>query len=235
MRLLLLSNSTTDQGYLVHAADWLRDFLGDEVQRVLFVPFAAVTFSFEDYATKVRGAFEPLGYAVDSIHEAPDPARAVREAQAIALGGGNTFRLLTRLYRLGLLDLIRKRVRDGLPYVGWSAGANLACPSIRTTNDMPIIQPPSFDALDLIPFQINPHYTDAHPPGHKGETRADRLREFIELNQDIPVLAMPEGTALRVEDEHLERLGLHALRLFSYGAAIQELSDTELSALLTTA
>jgi dipeptidase E len=235
MRLLLLSNSTTDQGYLVHAADWIRDFLGEEVQRVLLVPFAAVTFSFDDYATKVRGVFEPLGYAVDSIHEAPDPARAVREAEAIAVGGGNTFRLLSRLYRLGLLDLIRKRVRDGVPYLGWSAGANLACPTIRTTNDMPIVQPPSFDALHLIPFQINPHYTDAHPPGHKGETRADRLREFIELNQDMPVLGMPEGTALRVEDEHLERLGLLAMPLFSYGEAIQELSDTELSALLTTA
>ena len=235
MRLLLLSNSTTDQGYLVHAADWLRDFLGEEVQRVLFVPFAAVTFSFDDYATKVREAFEPLGYAVDSIHEAPDPARAVREAQAVAVGGGNTFRLLTRLYRLGLLELIRKRVRDGLPYLGWSAGANLACPTIRTTNDMPIIQPPSFDALNLIPFQINPHYTDAHPPGHKGETRADRLREFIELNQAMSVLAMREGTALRIEDDHLERLGPHPLRLFQYGEEIQDLPDPDLSALLTAA
>ncbi|NNF58548.1 MAG: dipeptidase PepE [Rhodothermaceae bacterium] len=235
MRLLLLSNSTTDQGYLVHAADWLRDFLGEEVQRVLFVPFAAVTFSFDDYATKVSEAFEPLGYAVDSIHQMPDTARAVREAQAIAVGGGNTFRLLSRLYRLGLLDLIRKRVRDGLPYMGWSAGANLACPTIRTTNDMPIIQPPSFDALDLIPFQINPHYTDAHPPGHKGETRADRLREFIELNPEMPVLGMPEGTALRVEDDHLDRLGAHALRLFQHGEDIREVADTDLSALLAAA
>ena len=233
MRLLLLSNSSSDQGYLVHAADWLRSFLGEEIERVLFIPFAGVTVSYDDYTARVREALEPLGYAVDAIHEADDAARAVRGAATVAVGGGNTFQLMTRIYRLGLLDLIRKRVHDGLPYIGWSAGSNLACPTIRTTNDMPIVQPPSFEAFNFVPFQINPHYTDAHPPGHRGETRADRLNEFIALNQDATVLGLPEGVALRVEDDHMERLGPHGVRVFRFGTEPTEVSDTDLSAFLS--
>jgi dipeptidase E len=232
MRLLLLSNSTSDQGYLVHAAAWLCDFLGEEVTRVLFVPYAAVTFSWDDYADRVRAALGPMGYDVDAIHEADDPVRAVRDAEAVAVGGGNTFRLLSELYRTDLLDVLRERARDGLPYVGWSAGINVACPTIRTTNDMPIIEPPSFAALRLLPFQINPHYTDAHPPGHRGETRAERLAEFTTLNPDVPVAGLPEGTALRREGMRLERLGAHPLRLFHGSAAPREIEATDVSFLL---
>ena len=198
MRLLLLSNSTNaGQAYLEHARPWLSGFLGEDVRRVLFVPYAGVTVSYDDYVGKVGETFTALGYELDSIHDAPDPVAAVNDAETIAIGGGNTFRLLQQLAAQGLLDPIRERVRGGMPYMGWSAGSNVAGPSICTTNDMPIVEPPSFDALDLVPFQINPHYTDAHPPGHQGETRADRLAEFTELNRDAVVAAMPVGTATR--------------------------------------
>jgi dipeptidase E len=232
MRLLLLSNSASDQGYLVHAAGWLRDFLGEEVTRVLFVPYAAVTFSWDDYADRVRAALEPMGYGVDPIHEAGDPVRALRGGEAVAVGGGNTFRLLSELYRTGLLDVLRERVHGGLPYLGWSAGINVACPTIRTTNDMPIVEPPSFAALGFLPFQINPHYTDAHPPGHRGETRAERLAEFVTLNPDVPVVGLPEGTALRREDARLERLGPRPARLFVHGREPCEVEEADLSFLL---
>ena len=216
MPLLLLSNSTSDAGYLTHALSWLEDVL-QGVERLVFVPYAGVTITYSGYAARVQEALNPLSITVDSIHEADDPVRAIRNAEAVAVGGGNTFRLLDRLYRLGLIDPIRKCVNAGTPYVGWSAGANIACPTIRTTNDMPIVEPPSFAALGLVPFQINPHYTDAHPPGHRGETRADRINEFVAMNTDMPVVGMPEGTALRIEGSRVDRLGPHALRIFRHG------------------
>lgn len=231
MRLLLLSNSASDAGYLIHAAGWLTDFLGP-VGRVLFVPYAGVTIPWDAYAGRVRDALAPLGYTVDPIHEEGDPVAAVQAAQAVLVGGGNTFRLLERLYGFGLLDVLRARVRDELPYVGWSAGANVAGPTIKTTNDMPVIAPPSFAALGLVPFQINPHYTDAHPPGHRGETRAERLAEFTALNPDVPVVGMPEGTALRREGGRLEGLGPHPLRLFHGTAAPRALEEPDVSFLL---
>ena len=230
MRLLLLSNSTSDQGYLVHAADWLHAFLGEAVGRVLFVPYAGVTITWDDYAERVRAALP--GYDLDAIHEAGDPVRAVAEAEAVFVGGGNTFRLVERLHSLGLMEAIRARVRAGAPYVGWSAGANVAGPTLRTTNDMPVIEPPSFETLGLVPFQINPHYTDAHPPGHRGETRAERLAEFTALNPEVRVVGMPEGTALRREGDRLTRLGPHALRLFHGAAAPREVEEADVSFLL---
>ena len=234
MRLLLLSNSTNaGQAYLEHARPWLSGFLGDGVRRVLFVPYAGVTVSYDDYAGKVRETFAALGYDLDSIHSAPDPVAAVHNAEAIAVGGGNTFRLLEQFAVQGLLEPIRERVLSGMPFMGWSAGSNVAGPSIRTTNDMPIVEPPSFDALSLVPFQINPHYTDAHPPGHQGETRADRLAEFVELNRDAVVAAMPEGTALRFENGRVEWLGDRQLRIFRYGEEPQDLAlDANLGWLL---
>lgn len=235
MRLLLLSNSTNaGQGYLDHARTWLSDFIGDGVRRVLFVPYAGVIDSHEAYAVKVRDTFAAIGYEMASIHDAPDPVEAVRNAGAIAVGGGNTFRLLQKLYENGLIEPIRERVRAGMPYVGWSAGSNIAGPTIRTTNDMPIVEPPSFEALHLVSFQINPHYTDAHPSGHQGETRADRLAEFIELNRDAVVAGMPEGTALRVENGDVSWLGSKALRIFRYGERPHALPlDADLSAFLS--
>ncbi|TFG51549.1 MAG: dipeptidase PepE, partial [Gemmatimonadales bacterium] len=169
--LLLLSNSRSPgREYLEHARDDLRRFLGPSPRRLAFVPYAAVTFSWNEYAERVRAAFAPLGHVVESVHE-DEPTDVLRHADGIVMGGGNTFRLLEQLERAELLPRIRARVREGLPYIGWSAGANLACPTIRTTNDMPIVEPRSFAALGLVPFQINPHYTNASLPDHGGETR----------------------------------------------------------------
>lgn len=234
MRLLLLSNSSSDAGYLVHARPWIADALGD-ARRVLFVPFAGVTIGWDAYAAKVREALAPLGLGVVSAHEVDDAAAAVAEAEAVAVGGGNTFALLKALYARDLLGPIRERVSSGVPFVGWSAGANVACPTIRTTNDMPIVEPPSFAALGLVPFQINPHYTDAHPPGHRGETRAERLAEFAAANPNVLTVGLPEGTALRVAGASVERLGPHPARLFEHGAEPRVLEDPDLSFLHVSA
>ncbi|MEM1043911.1 MAG: dipeptidase PepE [Bacteroidota bacterium] len=214
-RLLLLSNSrNAGQGYLEHARDAFRDFLGTEVSRVLFIPYAGIRISHDDYAASARAAFEAAGYGLDAVHDAEDAGRAVDEAEAIAVGGGNTFHLLKTMAEQGLLPRIRARVEAGMPYIGWSAGANVACPTICTTNDMPISEPPSFEALGLIPFQINPHYTDAHPPGHQGETRSDRIAEFCTVNPAVPVAGLPEGTWVRVEGDRLSYVGHAPARVF---------------------
>lgn len=221
-RLLLLSNSrNAGQGYLEHALPLLQSFLGGP-KRVLFVPYAGVRLSYDDYAANVRERFEAIGYGLDSVHEADNPAEAVDAAEAIAVGGGNTFHLLRTLAEHDLIGRIRERVLGGLPYVGWSAGSNVACPSIRTTNDMPIVEPPSFEAFDLVPFQINPHYTDLHPPGHQGETRAERIEEFCVANPTMPVVGLPEGTALRLEGEQLTLVGAQPAFLFRHTFAPTE-------------
>lgn len=216
-RLLLLSNSrNVGQGYLEHALSTIRDFLGPSRKRVLFVPYAGVRISYDDYAATVRERFEAMGYALDALHDADDPGRALDEAEALVVGGGNTFHLLRALAEQGLLPHLRERVLAGVPYLGWSAGANLACPTIRTTNDMPIVEPPSFEALGLVSFQINPHYTNLHPPGHQGETRAERIEEFCAANPEMPVIGLPEGTLLRVEGERLTLLGPQPAFLFRH-------------------
>ena len=162
----------------------------------------------------MAGALGGLGLEVRGVHTHDDPARAVLEAEAVLVGGGNTFHLLRESIRFGVLEAVRTRVAAGAPYVGWSAGANLACPTIRTTNDMPIVEPPTLDALGLVPVQINPHYTDAHPDGHRGETRAQRLAEFVAANPASPVVGLPEGTAVRIEDGAVTLLGDGAARVF---------------------
>ena len=213
-RLLLLSNSRNPgREYLDHARDDLRGFLGASPRRLAFVPYAAVTFSWNEYAERVRAAFAPLGHVVESVHE-DDPTDVLRHADGIVVGGGNTFRLLEQLERAGLLSRIRGRVKEGLPYIGWSAGSNLACPTICTTNDMPIVEPGSFAALGLVPFQINPHYTNASLPNHGGETRDDRLMEFLALNPKAIVAGLREGSLLRVEGGSVALLGPHPMRVF---------------------
>ena len=169
-RLLLISNSTLHgSGYLDHAETEIRSFLGD-VKRVLFVPFAL--HDRDTYALTAQKRFERMGYELSSVHTAATPSRAVADTDAIFIGGGNTFRLLKALYDFDLLGSIRKRVEGGMLYIGSSAGSNIAAPTIKTTNDMPIVQPPSFEALSLVPFQINPHYLDPDPNSkHMGETR----------------------------------------------------------------
>jgi dipeptidase E len=226
-RLLLLSNSRNYQkGYLEHAGAAIRDFLGADVTRILFVPYAGVTVAWDAYEKTVAGRFGELGYEIRSIHREKDPVRAVGEARAVAVGGGNTFHLLKSLYDAGVMDALRARVRAGAPYMGWSAGSNVACPTIRTTNDMPIVQPPSFDALGLVPFQINPHYTDGVIPRHQGETRADRIAEFIEANPGVWVVGLPEGGILRVEGGEIRLLGEKPVRLFRRGEAMREVAPT---------
>jgi len=216
-RLLLISTSTVfGTRYLEHAFDELREVLGG-VRRVLFIPFALQDWT--GYAGRARAAFAELGKSLDSLHEARHPEQAVLAAQAIFCGGGNTFRLLDALYERDVLPSIRRRVDEGMPYTGASAGSNLACPTIKTTNDMPIVEPPSFDALGLVPFQINPHYVDAAAGStHMGETRETRIREFHEENE-APVVGLREGALLRVEGERVELRGSAGARIFRRGEA----------------
>ncbi len=218
MRLLLLSNSKNfGHGYLEHAEAVIKDFLGKGIRNVLFVPFAAVRVTWDEFAETVRKRFADFGYSLDSVHVAKDPVAAVKKAEAIVVGGGNTWHLLRALYEQSLLEAIRERSRAGTPYVGWSAGANLAGLTIKTTNDMPIVMPPKVDALALLPFQINPHYTDAVIPNHAGETRAERLLEFVAANPGVRVVGLREGSILRVEGSTLTLLGEKPARLFVSG------------------
>ena len=228
-RLLLLSNGSEliGQNPTRFAHDALKDFLGSRVRRVLFVPFAAVVNSEDDYLARVRKNFGPLGYEAESLHQAADARAAVESADAIAVGGGNTFHLLRGLYRSSVVELIRERVLSGVPYVGWSAGSNVACPTIRTTNDMPIVEPPTFDALNLVPFQINPHYTDFHIEGHMGETRDERLTEFAHANPGVRVIGIREGTMLRVEGDEIRLVGDKPARFFINGEGPRDIAPEE--------
>ena len=182
--------------------------------RIAFVPYAAVSFSMDDYADTVANVFVEMGHELFSLHRETDPIAALQHADAIAVGGGNSFQLLKLLYKHDLVRAIRHRVKDGTPYVGWSAGSNVTCPTIMTTNDMPICEPPSLRAMNLVPWQINPHYTDQRIAGHGGESRDQRIAEYLELNRDHTVIGLREGTALRVEGSsvHLHGTGMRVFR-----------------------
>ena len=214
-RLLLISNSTLHgSGYLDHAEKEIRDFLGD-AKRVLFVPYAL--FDRDKYAASAQARFQKMGYELTSIHTAVNPLEAVEQTEAMFIGGGNTFRLLKALYDFDLIDSIRARVEAGMPYIGSSAGSNMACPTIKTTNDMPIVQPPSFEALGLVSFQINPHYLDADPNSrHMGETREERIIQFLEENE-TPVIGLREGAMLRIENGGIILRGSSGARIFRRG------------------
>src|SRR5262245_23246272 len=222
MRLLLISNSTQHGGgYLDYCAAAIHSFLGTSIARVLFLPYAIADR--DGYADRVRARFQTLGYEVDAIHQfAGNPARAVARAEALFVGGGNTFRLIDALWREHLIDAIRRRVEGGMPYIGVSAGLNVACPSIRTTNDMPIVHPVSLAALNLVPFNINPHYQDPlEGSTHMGETREQRIAEFHEENTP-PVVGLREGSWLLREGSALSLQGTTSARLFRRGEAPQE-------------
>jgi dipeptidase E len=228
MRLLLISNSTNPgEPYLDYPKNNIRDFLGPHPVKALFIPYAAVTFSFDVYESKVSERFREIGHDVVSIHRFSDPVSAVQNAEAIVVGGGNTWQLLKMIRDNGLIEAIREKVLSETPYVGWSAGSNVACPTIRTTNDMPIVEPDSFASFNLIPFQINPHYLDANPAGHAGETREQRIEEFIEANPDLFVAGLREGTMLILEDGKLTLSGPGRMRLFKKGQPPIELSSSD--------
>ncbi|MFJ4919859.1 dipeptidase PepE [Streptomyces sp. NPDC088725] len=215
MRLLLLSNSTAPgRGYLEHARDVIADHLRG-VDELLFVPYALAGHA--SYTATVEAFMKGLGIRVRGIHTG-DPRQLAAGAEAVFTGGGNSFRLLSALYEHDVLATLRERVAAGVPYMGSSAGTNMAAPTLRTTNDMPIVQPPSFETLGLVPFQLNPHYLDPIPgSSHMGETREERLTQFLEEN-DVPVLGLREGTWLRRTGDTLELGGAESgARLFRRG------------------
>jgi dipeptidase E len=214
-RVLLISTSTLHgSGYLDYAETEIRDFLGAG-RRVLFIPYAL--YDRDAYAALARERFRAMGYDLESAHEAADPRRAVTDAEVVFIGGGNTFRLLKSLYEFNLLTAIREKVSAGMPYIGSSAGSNVACPTIKTTKDMPIVQPPSFDSLGLVPFQISPHYQDPDPNStHMGETQEQRIIQFLEENT-TPVVGLREGAMVRVERGEFLLKGVSGARIFRRG------------------
>jgi dipeptidase E len=224
MRLLLISNSTNaGEEYLDYPKEEIRKFLGNNKVTGLFIPYAGVTVSFNEYAAKVKSRFNELGHDIRSIHEFNDPRKAVNEAEAIIVGGGNTFSLIKMIHDQHLIDPVREKVLNGTPYIGWSAGSNIACPTIKTTNDMPVVEPSGFNALNLVNFQINPHYLDGNPDGHAGETREERIMEFLIVNPNIAVLGLREGCMLRIEGGNMKLIGQKPVRIFSHDQEPYEL------------
>lgn len=217
MKLLLISNSTNaGEEYLKYPVGNIGRHL-QGVCEIVFVPYAAVTFSYDEYERKVQKRFDEIGIRVRSIHRAADPRKAIREAEAVCVGGGNTFALAKKMQEQGLMAAILRKIKDGTPYVGWSAGSNVCCPTICTTNDMPIVEPQSFKAIGAVRFQINPHYLDANPEGHAGETREQRILEYIEANPRRYVVGLREGCMLRLENGRLELIGSRPMRIFRKG------------------
>ncbi len=222
MNLLLISNSTNaGEAYLKYPIKKIGEFLSG-VKEVIFIPFAAVTFSYDEYESKVQERFAEISVGVTSIHKCADPLAAIASAEAICVGGGNTFALTKMMQELGLVEAIAARVQQGAKYVGWSAGSNVTCPTLCTTNDMPIVEPASFKLMGLIPFQINPHYLDANPEGHAGETREQRILEYIAANQSTYVAGLREGCMLEYTDGGLELIGPKPMRIFKYGEQPRE-------------
>jgi dipeptidase E len=228
MRLLLISNSTNPgESYLEYPKEYIKEFLGEKPLNAIFIPYAAVTFSYEEYEEKVNQRFAEIGHHVTSIHRFINPVEAIQNADAIVVGGGNTWQLVKMLQEKGLMKVIRKKVKKGTPYIGWSAGSNIACPTLKTTNDMPIVEPIKFKTLKLVPFQINPHYLDDNPANHGGETREVRINEFIEVNKDTYVVGLREGTMLLLDEGDLVLMGNRKARIFKYGQEPMELSNEE--------
>ena len=230
-RILLISNSTVHgRGYLDHVQEQIKTFLGD-AKTILFFPFAL--FDRDDYAAKAKARFAAMGYPLESAHTAGNPQKAIDRADAIFIGGGNTFRLLKALQDLELLEPIRRKVKSGAPYIGSSAGSNVAGPTIKTTKDMPIVQPRSFDSLGLVPFQISPHYLDPDPNStHMGETQEERILQFLEENE-TPVVGIREGAWLLIENGAVTLKGKTGARIFHRGQAPVEVTPgTEISKLV---
>lgn len=225
--LLLISNSTmAGEPYLDWCKEIILNFLKNfDIKEVLFFPYAGVNIdpksieiSYNAYESKVRSVFDSFNLNIKSIHHYNNLKESIEKSECIMVGGGNTFHLLYELHRNNIIETMRDKILSGTPYLGWSAGANLACPTIKTTNDMPIIFPISFDALNLINFQINPHYLDDNPSNHGGETREQRIKEFLVVNKEIKVLGLREGTYLTVNDDKIWLKGNKTARLFYFYA-----------------
>ncbi len=228
MKLLLISNSTMPgEPYLDYTKNEIKKFLGEKPVTALFIPYAAVTFSFDTYCEKVEERFTEIGHHIVGIHTFADQIKAVHEAEAIVIGGGNTWQLVRLMHDNELMNPIREKVFNQTPYIGWSAGANVACPTLQTTNDMPIIDPKGFECIGLVPFQLNPHYLHENPEGHSGETREQRINEFLEINPNIYVAGLREGTMLKLENKNLSLIGNRTCRIFKKGTTPGELSSKD--------
>ncbi|MBO4382048.1 MAG: dipeptidase PepE [Bacteroidales bacterium] len=231
MKLLLISNSTNyKEPYLGWCQPLLEEFMQGMGKNVAFVPYAGVDVagkvypaSYDAYTERVQNVFKQFGKKINSVHAAKDPAKVIEKADIIVVGGGNTFHLVAELHRNKLIEPIRRKVMEGTPYIGWSAGSNVACPTLCTTNDMPIVMPESFKCLDLVPFQINPHYIDPYPEKindairHGGETRQIRINEYLAVNQERTVAGLREGTALWIDHERITLRGTRKMIVLRYG------------------
>lgn len=217
MRLLLFSNSTNaGEEYLSYTLPYINNFLKENEKQAIFIPFAGIAPGYDNYEKMVSEKLITIGVRIGSLHKIEQKKTAIQEAGCIIVGGGNTFYLLKTLQEYELLDGIRQRIKEGVPYIGWSAGSNLACPTIRTTNDMPIVEPDNFEALRLIPFQINPHYTDYINKKHAGETREMRIEEFLLANNNMYVAGLREGSLFLIEDNSIILQGKKTCRIFKY-------------------
>ena len=220
--LLISASSYKDTGYLRHCKNWVKDFLGESgKEEILFIPYAGVRRSNDEYEQKVIDRLKNKN--IKSIHHYEDKISAIKNANSIAVGGGNTFMLLYTLYKLNLIDPIKEAVANGAKYFGWSAGANIAGKTMMTTNDMPIIMPKSFDSLNIFPYQINPHFISGKLAGHNGESREERLEEFLIANPKETIYALPEGTALLIEDSEAEVIGHSEILKFEYQKEIEKI------------
>jgi len=220
--LLISASSYQDTGYLRHCKNWVKDFLGESSkEEILFIPYAGVRRINDEYEQKVIDRLKNKN--IKSIHHYEDKISAIKNANSIAVGGGNTFMLLYTLYKLNLIEPIKKAVANGAKYFGWSAGANIAGKTMMTTNDMPIIMPKSFDSLNIFPYQINPHFISGKLAGHNGESREERLEEFLIANPKETIYALPEGTALLITDNEAEVIGHSEILKFEYQKEIEKI------------
>ena len=220
--LLISASSYQDTGYLRHCKNWVKDFLGESgKEEILFIPYAGVRRTNDEYEQKVIDRLKNKN--IKSIHYYEDKISAIKNANSIAVGGGNTFMLLYTLYKLNLIEPIKEAVANGAKYFGWSAGANIAGKTMMTTNDMPIIMPKSFDSLNIFPYQINPHFISGKLAGHNGESREERLEEFLIANPKETIYALPEGTALLIEDNEAEVIGHSEILKFEYQKEIEKI------------
>ena len=220
--LLISASSYQDTGYLRHCKNWVKDFLGENgKEEILFIPYAGVRRTNDEYEQKVIDRLKNKN--IKSIHHYEDKISAIKNANSIAVGGGNTFMLLYTLYKLNLIEPIKEAVANGTKYFGWSAGANIAGKTMMTTNDMPIIMPKSFDSLNIFPYQINPHFISGKLAGHNGESREERLEEFLIANPNDTIYALPEGTALLIEDDEAEVIGHSEILKFEYQKEIEKI------------